>query len=520
MGKRRANAWLGAASLSLACVAGLLGGGTAHAVDHPNTLEDPQLAWVSCVTSGDLPWLGNVDAEFSGRVAGEGGGSASVRFKLWRGGEPDTPVVDAFIPVSVGGTAQRRVPREEIPEGADYWWQARLEDENGTSEWTTPCGFRPDQTPPATPTVTFTDAAQYPDGAPGGVPRTVRFDVPAGTEVKGFCFDPERMLGVSEDDCDSQWVPAEADGTATATFVSPERSGPSTLYAQAVDRAGNISGQVTADYRVAHPFIERFGDYDSDGRADLLGVGADGKLTLRAGQEAGGFAAPVVADGRDWSGALVARASWLLARNGNLESYDVRNDLVALQGGKLFAYPGNGEGGFGTPVEITGYDWSRVTGIALNRTESQIPLLLAKEGDRLLLFELNTYGRLTVGAPSVLAESGWASKTVHFADGPEDGLPFFWARDTRRGTLQHVPVEYGTSQPWALGTPTTVAASGWSARQRPSVAAVGDVDGDGRTDLISGTRKGALVLHPAAENGSLGAPTTLQPSGRRGVTFF
>ncbi|MEU9995831.1 hypothetical protein [Streptomyces sp. NPDC050848] len=501
-------------------MAGLLGGGTAQAAEHPNTLEDPKLAWVSCVTSGELPWLGNIDAEFSGRVAGEGSGLASVRFKLWRGGETDTPIVDTLLPVSVGATAHTRVPRAQIPEGSDYWWQARLEDEKGTSEWTTPCGFRPDQTRPTAPTVTFTDAAQYPNGAPAGVPRAVRFSVPTGTEVKGFCFNPERMIGVSNEDCDSQWVPAEADGTATATFVSPERTGPSSLYFQAVDRAGNVSDQVQEDYRVAYPFVERFGDYNSDGRADLLGVGADGRLMLRAGQEAGGFAAPVVADGRNWSGALVARASWLLARNGDLWSYDTRNDIVALQGGKLFAYPGNGEGGFGAPVEITGYDWSRVTGIALNRTENQIPLLLAKEGDRLLAFELNTYGQLTVGEPSVLAETGWASKTVHFADSPEEGLPFFWARDTRRGTVQHLPIEYGTTQPWALGTPTTVASSGWSARQRPSVAAVGDVDGDGRTDLISGTRTGALVLHPAAENGSLGAPTTLHTSGWRGVTFF
>ncbi|MET9378968.1 hypothetical protein ABZX98_33345 [Streptomyces sp. NPDC002992] len=71
-----------------------------------------------------------------------------------------------------------------------------------------------------------------------------------------------------------------------------------------------------------------------------------------------------------------------------------------------------------------------------------------------------------------------------------------------------------------MGTPTTVAPSGWSARQRPSVAVVGDLDGDGRSDLVTGDRSGALLLHPAAEDGSLGAPVTLHASGWRGVSFF
>ncbi|MFI9111206.1 hypothetical protein [Streptomyces venezuelae] len=521
MGKSRTRPTV-VTALAMACAAGLLGAGTATAAEYPYTLAEPTLWPGGCATSGELPWVGNNDAELSARIAGEGGGSyPAARFTLWRDGESGTPVVDTAVRASAGSTARLRVPREQIPEGTDYWWQVRVEDETGASGWTAPCGFRTDQTPPPTPAVTFTDAAQYPQGAPSGVARTVRFSLPPGSEAKGFCFDPERELGVSEGDCDSQWVPAGADGTATASFVSPERAGLATLSVRAVDRAGNISGTLQEYYRVAYPVLEPFGDYTRDGRADLLGVGAGGQLTVRARQEGAGFGAPVVVDGRNWSTGLVARASWLVGRTGQEGINDVRNDVVALQDGKLNVYPGDGEGGFGAPLEVTGYDWSRVTQITLNRAESSTPLLLAKEGDRLLLFRLHTYGRLSVDEPSVLAATGWAAKSVHFSDGPaESGMPFFWARDARRGTLEYFPVEYGTEQPWVLGTPTVVAASGWTARQRPVVAVVGDLDGDGRSDLVSRDRSGALVLHPAAEDGSLGAPVTLHASGWKGVTFF
>ncbi|MEU9864997.1 hypothetical protein AB0D99_29400 [Streptomyces sp. NPDC047971] len=518
----RANTWLGAASLALACTAGLLGGGTAQAAEeYPYTPADPKvLPGESCVTSGALPWIGNTDVSLALRVQGESAteGHPEARFVLRQGTDPEAaPLLDLTVPATVGGHATLRVPQERLPEGEGYRWQARLESRSGTSAWTVPCGFNIDRTRPATPTVAFTDTEQHPNGAPPGTVRTVRLSLPEGTEADHFCVSTDQTaVGCAPD----QRVPVGAGGTATATFVTPEYTGPATIWARAVDRGGNVSDRASADYRITYPFIERFGDYDSDGRADLLGVAADGKLTLRSGLEGGGFRAPVVADGRNWSNARLARAGWLINRYGPREPNDVRNDIVALRDGKLFVYPGNGAGGFGEPVEITGYDWSGVTDIAVSRSESTQPMLLAKEGDRLLIFDLYTGGTY-VGEPSVLAASGWASKTVHFSDGPADsGMPFFWARDTREGTLQYVPVEYGTTEMWALGTPTTVSPSGWTARQRPSVVTVGDLNGDGRSDLVSRERSGALLLHPTAEDGSTGTPVTLHAKGWKGVAFF
>ncbi|MET9956142.1 hypothetical protein ABZ135_32005 [Streptomyces sp. NPDC006339] len=316
-------------------------------------------------------------------------------------------------------------------------------------------------------------------------------------------------------------VPVGADGTATTTFVTPERSGPATFWARAVDRAGNLSDAGSAEYWVTSPFPEPFGDYDGDGRADLLGVDGHGRLTLAAGVE-GGFAAPVVADARDWSGAVVARAGHLINRYGPQEPNDVRNDLVARRGAKLFVYPGDGKGGFGAPAEIAGYDWSGVTGIALNRTAAGLPRLVAVEGDRLLVFDLYEGAELRAGEPTVLAASGWAGRTIVASDGRAEWLPAgVLARDAVRGSLEFAGVDYGWEAPYVLVEPVAVAGSGWGEAEVPALVAAGDLTGDERIDLVTADPRGGLVLHPAHEDGTLGAPVALASgSGFAGVRLF
>ncbi|WP_369144240.1 hypothetical protein [Streptomyces sp. R44] len=511
------------AALALACAAGLLGGGTARAAEFPYTPAEPTLWPGGCATAGELPWVGNNDLSLSVKAAGDGDGAlVNTRFQLWKQGEEAAPAVDVLVATVPGSTARLQVLRAQVPQEGPYWWQARIEGATGASAWTAPCGFRTDQMAPETPAVTFTDSEQYPQGAPSGVTRTVRFSLPPGTEAKGFCFNPEREIGVSENGCDSQWVPVEADGTATATFVSPERTGPATLYARTVDRAGNISPTAYGYYKVAYPFIEPFGDYDSDGRPDLLGVDAAGRLTLLAGREGGGFAAPTAADARDWTNTRVARAGWLLNRYGPQQANDVRNDLVALRDGKLFAYPGDGEGGFGEPVEITGFDWSGVTRFAVSRQDYGSPGLVAVQNGRLLYFTVySSWQGIHVSEPTVLAASGWGTKELVASDTtPNALLGAFWARDTRSGALEYFGVDYGTDAPQQLVAPVTVAASGFSARQVPSLVAVGDLTEDGRIDLVTGDRQGALALRPVGEDGAPGAAQAVQGAVPAGTRLF
>lgn len=503
----------------LACAAGLVNGGTAYAADYPYVPEDPKTTpGGTCATSGPLPWIGITDVTLTVRVGGESvtEPSPQAHFVVLKEGS-DESVMDVATAVTPGTVATLRVPRDLLTDGEGYRWRARLESAGGSSEWTGSCGFRMDLTRPAAPEIAFTDADTYPQGAPPGTVRHLRFTLPEGTEASRICFAPlGQPLVCGADD----GVPVGEDGTASTTFITPEATGPGRLSARAVDRAGNVSDIADAEYWVTYPVAEQFGDYNGDGHPDLLGVATDGTLTLRPGLPGGGYGGGQVADRRDWSKATVARAGWMVNRYGPEQSNDVRNDIVALREGKLFAYPGDGEGGFGAAMEIRGYDWSGVTEIAVNDAQTTLPMLLAKEGDRLLLFEVNNAGELRVGSPSVLAVSGWSTKSARFAAPESWGLPSVWARDVKKGTLELIPIEYGSSQLWDLGTPVPVATTGWNDRQRPYAEIVGDVDGDGRSDIVSSDRRGALWMHPMAQDGTLGDPVMLQARGWRGVAFF
>ncbi|MEU8622281.1 hypothetical protein [Streptomyces sp. NPDC048623] len=513
------------ASLALACAAALLGTGTASAAEYPYSVTDPSSQPGGCTTAGELAWVGNTDVMLTAKVQGESSteGLPQAHFRLWREGAPETPVVDTTVGTSGGSTVTLPVLKTSLPPEGPYWWQVRLESASGASEWTTACGFSTDHTRPAAPAVAFLDATPYPNASDPGTVRTVRIALPEGTEASYFCVDPlSRDVTLS---CPAEKrVPVGADGTATTTFVTPERTGPATAWARAFDRAGNPSDAAGADYWVKTPFVEPFGDFDSDGRADLLGVDAEGRLTRGAGLEGGGFAAPVVADGRDWTGAVVARAGYLINRFGPQEPNDVRNDLVARQGAKLLVYPGDGAGGFGAPAEITGYDWSNVTAISLGRApEGVLPRLVVVEGDRLLVFDLYEGGtELRVSEPVVLASSGWAGRTIAASD-----AYFGWfaagvlARDPERGSLEFAGVDYGLdTAPYVLVPPVTVADSDWTARQVPSLVAAGDLTGDELTDLVTADRRGGLTLHPGREDGTLGTPVPLSGTGFKGLRLF
>ncbi|MGW4699407.1 hypothetical protein [Streptomyces sp. NPDC004285] len=511
------------AALALACAAGLLGGGTAQAADYPYTATEPT-AWPGgCVTGGALPWVGNTDVSLSVRSAGESptGGLVDARFRVWKAGAEETPILDGSVPSSPGSVATVVIPKDRIPAEGPYWWQARIESAAGASAWTAPCGFGTDQTRPATPTVEFLDAASYPNGAPSGTVRTVRVSLPAGTEASYFCLDPLAATGTYGCATDLR-IPVGADGAATTTFVTPERTGPASVWVRAFDRAGNLSDTASADYWVVRPFIEPFGDYDSDGRPDLLGVDAAGRLTLLAGREGGDFAAPAVADARDWTDTRVARAGWLLNRYGPQHDNDVRNDLVALRDGKLFAYPGDGEGGFGEPVEITGFDWSGVTRFAVSRQDYGSPGLVAVQNGRLLYFTVYSSRQgIHVAEPTVLAASGWGTKELVASDTTSNALlGAFWARDTRSGALAYFGVDYGTDAPQQLVAPVTVAASGFGARQVPSLVAVGDLTADERIDLVTGDRRSALALRPVGEDGVPGTAQGVQGAVPAGTRLF
>ncbi|MCZ4124075.1 hypothetical protein [Streptomyces sp. H39-S7] len=534
---RRNLARWGAAVAAVTCALGLAGTGTAQADAYPYAVNDLQThPGNACASGTPLPWLGNTRISLSARVDGTpatGVPRPSIHFKVWKGDE-SAPVAETVLTTLAGGSASTfSVPDELLPSGEGYAWSVRLEDSAGpTSGWTAPCGFSVDRDRPAQPTVEFTDS--YPndgDGVPAGTVRSLRFTAPAGTELDGFCFsvrfvDQPYPTGSTGPHGCANWAPVQPDGTGTATFVTPDSSGRNTVRAIAIDRAGQWSDTASAEYWITPPFVEPVGDYSGDGHPDLFSVGTDGKLYLHPGRADGTFGAPVVSDGGDWRGTLVARAGYNVPLSGRNQDTDPRNDLLVRRGSQLLVYPGDGKGGFGAPVPalsgVNTHDWSAATELVVSPNPQFSGFLLAKEGDRLAYAP---FGRdAVVGAVTTLVQSGWADKNVAISDQLVDGdLPKVWVRDAVAGTLSQYPILRDWSsdemEPASLGDPTVIAASGWKPAQRPLLLAPFDLNGDGRNDLLATTRTQGLQLFVPASDGTLAAPVTVArrgwPTGHR-----
>lgn len=179
------------------------------------------------------------------------------------------------------------------------------------------------------------------------------------------------------------------------------------------------------------------GDWNGDGRPDLIRVATDGKMYLLPGASNGGFGSPKQI-GHGWHA-----MNWI--QGGVDWNGDGKMDILARvkTDGKLYLYPGNGKGSFGSRTQI-GHGWNSVSMPTLART-AQGPAVYAVLGD----------GKL--------------------ARYPGNGKGGFKAR-----------VVYGP---------------GWSTMT--ALIATGDLTGDGIPDLAARTAKGELLLYRSAANGGL-----------------
>ncbi|MCB2175630.1 MAG: fibronectin type III domain-containing protein [Actinomycetales bacterium] len=141
--------------------------------------------------------------------------------------------------------------------------------------------------------------------------------------------------------------------------LSPDLTGDGTGDIVGVDIAGNLKVYTTANARVgslalsgpgwAPLTVYAPGDWNTDGRNDLIARTTTGDLWLYPGNGRGGFGAPSKI-GNGWTGYRVVPAGDV---NG-----DGRADLLAIDPkGYLWLYPGAGAGKFGKPIQV-GNGWS------------------------------------------------------------------------------------------------------------------------------------------------------------------
>ncbi|ATE55974.1 LamG-like jellyroll fold domain-containing protein [Actinosynnema pretiosum] len=205
---------------------------------------------IPCRVGADRAYVFNHTPRLRARVSDPDGGILDTAFKLFKGPQGAfTAEYPEFYASDIpsGQFGEARVPTGLITQDGVYTWRAWAGDRQFHT-WSQDCEFEVDSVKPSTPLITSTDYPQ--DGDHGSVGRTGQFTFkvngntgPGGSmDVKEYTWSLNGGEGVVY----TQPV-TTADGT-TSVAVTPTQPGPNTLYAYAVDRAGNRSAAI-AEYR-------------------------------------------------------------------------------------------------------------------------------------------------------------------------------------------------------------------------------------------------------------------------------
>lgn len=211
----------------------------------------------------------------------------------------------------------------------------------------------------------------------------------------------------------------------------------------------------------------------------------------------------------DGTGRLVGDSGWnafnALVRHGDF-SHDGREDVIAREAstGKLWLYPGTGNGGH-SARKLIGSGWNGMTKITafgdLSGDGRADLLAVEKSTGKLWLYPGTSTGGL--GARKLIGSSGWSGMNalVGAGDMNGDGRADLITRQAATGKMWFYPGKAGH-----LGTRVLIGSSGWNAMS--SFIAVGDWSGDGHADLLATSGdwlvqyqgKGTGGLRPAEKN--------------------
>ncbi|MEH0423278.1 FG-GAP-like repeat-containing protein [Streptomyces sp. B21-083] len=542
----------------------------------PNTPTSVAMQPGSCDTSGK-PYirLGKTTPYISAKATDPDGVLTRLEFEIGRDGTDDADNYNntkrsAFSTISNGETGSTSLTN--LVNGVTYQWRVRAWDEQSSSSWgpsggTKWCRFTYDTTLPSSPEVS---SAEFPEDTeingdsevwskdPFGTAGAFTFKVgdPKETDIVKFVYSINSTNTASwicangtsgttdglTKSCSATSTPVTS---LTATGVKPPSAGPNTLYAKAVDAAGNISPERKYTFYVTpRTKADAAGDLSGDGAPDFASLSAAGNLLITAVSKSGTWISgswgihenwELLLDGKTaphlWDGATTNPQYSLITHNGDFAPADGATDWVMrTPDGGLFIYPGDGYGGLNVSRRIevrlpanapSPATFSEIKSAGDITGDGQPELFVAGGAGGSELWAFSGYSGGYFATATRMTTADWDTRDfVTIADFNDDGAADMIYRITN-GTLylrKGIPDGDGGTVLSSLGTSGAsldgddVYATGMTPAAFPLLYGSPDNTGDGNPDIWATNAAGALLLYHGGAT-TIGSASTLRTSG-------
>ncbi|MGC0423536.1 FG-GAP-like repeat-containing protein [Embleya sp. AB8] len=475
-----------------------------------------------CKTSAPYPVVGQTDVTINARGSDPDGDLRRIWLTVDSSTKPAGQHLQfGYLDVDGQGWIHYRIPTDQLDDKATVSFMMQANDWTGADSdpaAVVTCSFTVDKSRPNPPTVV---SEQFKEGSDTAWPQGAKYGTPAAfTFASGGTADTVEYAYSFDRNSSDNRVRAPIRGQSATIDLVPPHAGPTQLYVQAIDQAGNRSAQTVYNFFVEpRDQIDGAMDFTGDQRPDLALVDADGNLRIHPSAPGGrlfqGIDATKTDDGTGAPGQPQVPAGYfkgaLTTYNGDWWGGDGFQDLIArMPDGKLWVYPGNGRGAIDTAGRMelllpTGApDPRNLTQILSlgDATGDGLPDMLATTGDDLWAFSGYT-GASTLTATKV-SDSGWAKYTFHGAgDITGDGAYDLILREKtgdgklllRKGTKQGNGTDLRSFAASDDNT-TTWGESGWQQSVFPQITVIPDVTGDGIPDVWAVQADGKRFLYP------------------------
>ncbi|WP_406292771.1 FG-GAP-like repeat-containing protein [Embleya sp. NBC_00888] len=256
------------------------------------------------------------------------------------------------------------------------------------------------------------------------------------------------------------------------------------------------------------------GDFTGDGTDDVMLRWKDQRVDLLAGITGSGFAAPVTITPPGTVG-------WIDAVDltvGDLTDDGVDDVVLRWNSGNVVLYPGDGRGGLGGSSPLVSSPdgaWRDAASITAGDFDGdgRADLLVRWTAGSVFLYPGNGHGGIGGSVPLLPAGSWGDAVDVTAEDFTGDGKADVVVRwKSGRVTLHPTMTNPGSSVP-AFGAPIELRPAGASGWGDATDVTAGDFDNDGRADLLVRWRAGSVYLYPGNGQGELGDSVIWQAAG-------